>query len=240
MLDQNLVLRSLPPAVLERLKPRLSQHDFRPGQVLYATGDTIQSVCFPCSGAVSLVLEMANGQMVETALVGRDSVIGGGIALDGREAMHKAVTQVAGAGYMLDASVARQIGRESEEFRTAIFGHEQLLLAQAQQSAACNATHDLGQRLARWLLRVRDVTGQDSFGLTQEFMAQMLGVQRTSVSVIAHAMQESGFIRYRRGQLTIEQPHALEHMACECYAAVRTRYRPMATLLPKTEPTRTW
>jgi CRP-like cAMP-binding protein len=167
---------------------------------------------------------MGSGQMIESALVGRDSVVGGGAALDDRDALHKAVIQVAGVAMVLGVDDARRIARDSEEFRTAIMRHEQLILAQAQQSAACNATHDLQQRLARWLLRVRDATGSHNIALTQEYMADMLGVQRTSVSVVAHALQEAGLIRYRRGHVSIERSQALEAKACECYAAVRNRY----------------
>ena len=108
-------------------------------------------------------------------------MVGAGAALDDRDAVYKAIVQVAGNGYALDVDFARHIARDSEEFRSTIIRHEYLVLAQAQQSAACNATHNLSERLARWLLRVRDVTGSDSFVLTQEYIAEMLGVGRTSV-----------------------------------------------------------
>src|SRR5262249_20221735 len=119
---------------------------------------------------------------------------------------------------------ARQIARESEEFRTAIIRHEQLILMQAQQSAACNAVHHLNQRLARWLLRARDVTGSDSFGLTQEFLAEMLGVRRTSVTLVEQELQQSGLVSYRRGSIKIENQDLLLHAACECYSTIRKNY----------------
>ena len=99
-----------------------------------------------------------------------------------------------------------------------------MILAQAQQSAACNATHNLQERLARWLLRVRDVTGSDRYELTQEFIAEMLGVGRTSVSVVAHQWQQAGLISYRRGHISIDNLDAMQDTACECYAAVKAQY----------------
>jgi CRP-like cAMP-binding protein len=203
MPDQNLFLRALPGGVLDKLKPRLRPRSFAAGHVLFAAGDKIDAVYFMRSGAVSLVLELTNGQMIESAMVGRDGVVAGGAALDDRDAMYKAIVQVSGDGLSVDVETVRQVARESEPFRTAIIRHEQLILAQAQQSAACNAAHNLEERLARWLLRVRDVTGSDTFELTQEFMAEMLGVRRTSVSIVAHAMQAAGLISYRRGHVSI-------------------------------------
>jgi CRP-like cAMP-binding protein len=227
----NLFLQGLPPTLANGLKLRSEYFDT--GQVLYATGDRVKAIHFPSSGAISLVTELASGQMVESAMVGCDSVVGAAAALNGQEAVHKAVVQVSGSGHALDIEAARQIARDSDEFRTAIERHEQLILAQAQQSAACNAAHGLHQRMARWLLRVRDVTGNDSFPLTQEYMAEMLGVQRTSVSVVAHALQQAGLIYYRRGQLRIERPQELQQQACECYAVIKQRYDAMASAVPQ-------
>jgi CRP-like cAMP-binding protein len=176
------------------------------------------------SGAVSLVTELASGQMIESGMVGRDSIVGGEIALDDRGATYRAIVQLAGAGVILDIDTARRVARDSEEFRRQLIRHEQAMLAQAQQLAACNAAHNLQQRLARWLLRARDVTGGDTLLLTQEYIAEMLGVARTSVTIVAHALQESGLISYHRGHLKIEKPELLENHACECYRAIKGRY----------------
>src|SRR3954469_18322969 len=145
MPDQNLLLRELPPLVLDKLKPRLRAHNFPAGQVLFTAGDKISNIYFMWSGAVSLVCELSDGQMIETAMVGYDSVVGGGAALDDGIAMHKAIVQIGGTGFTLDVDTARHVARESEEFRRTIIRHEQLILGQAQQSAACNATHTLNQ-----------------------------------------------------------------------------------------------
>lgn len=224
MPDQNLLLRDLPASVLDKLKPRLRAQNFVPGQVLFTAGDKVSNIYFPRSGAISLVCELSGGQMIETAMVGHDSVVGGGAALDDRDAMYKAIVQIGGAGYALDVDTARHVARESEEFCRTIMRHEQLILAQAQQSAACNASHTLNERLARWLLHTRDVLGSDTFMLTQEFMAEMLGVRRTSVSIVAHALQLAGSVTYRRGHIKIEKPEVLQQSACECYGTIRMRY----------------
>jgi CRP-like cAMP-binding protein len=224
MPDRNRVLRDLPDATLDALKPRLRTHNFAPGQVLFASGDQINNIYFMRAGAVSLVCELAGGQMVESAMIGNDSVVGGGAALDDHEAIYKAVVQIGGMGFALDVATARCIARESEDFRRALFRNEQLILAQAQQSAACNARHSLRKRFAKWLLRTRDVVGNDAFVLTQEYMAEMLGVRRTSMSIIAHALRQARMISYRRGEIRINNPEALRREACECYSNIRLRY----------------
>lgn len=224
MPDQNLLLQELPPLVLDQLKPRLRAQSFAAGQVLFSPGGKVSNIYFMRTGAISLVCELASGQMIETAMVGHDSVVGGGAALDDHDALCKAIVQIGGVGYALDVDTARHIARESEDFRKAIMRHEQLILAQAQQSAACNASHALNERLARWLLHTRDVLGADSFTLTQEFMAEMLGVRRTSVSIVAHALQVAGSVSYRRGHIKIDKPEVLQQSACECYGTIKMRY----------------
>jgi CRP-like cAMP-binding protein len=223
--EHNAFLAALPVNVLADLRPKLRPVKFNLGEVLFHSEDLIDRVYFLTSGAISLVTELSTGQMVESAMVGKDSIVGGGTSLDGREAVHKAVVQIAGGGFVVDVETVRRLARDHEEFRSAIMRHEQLVLLQAQQSAACNATHNLHERLARWLLRVRDVTGSDSFRLTQEFIAEMLGVRRTSVSLTAHAFQQAGIISYRRGHIKIEKVDMLREAACECYETVRHRYQ---------------
>lgn len=146
-------------------------------------------------------------------------------ALGSPDAFYQAIVQVDGAGYSLEVEAARRLVHDSEAFRTLIARNEQFILTQSQQSSACNALHNLEQRLARWLLRVRDATGSDTFKLTQDFMSEMLGVRRTSVSVVAGKFQQAGWISYVRGHVRLERPDALEHCACECYSAVRSQHR---------------
>jgi CRP-like cAMP-binding protein len=224
MLSDNAILRSLSGPVAEQVAPRLHRQALPAGHVLFAEGNKVASVYFPVAGAVSLVTELSSGDLIESAIVGRDGVVGAGATLDDRDAMYRAVVQIDSTGYSLDMDSARQFARESEPFRTALARNEQLILAQAQQAAACNAKHNLQQRLARWLLRVRDATGSDNFVLTQEFMAEMLGVRRSSLTLAAQSLQTAGLIHYRRGKITIARLELLQEAACECYSTVRERY----------------
>jgi CRP-like cAMP-binding protein len=139
-------------------------------------------------------------------------------------ALNTGIVQVAGEGSILDVETLRSLAERSAEFRTALMRHEQTLLAQAQQSAACNASHTIEARLSRWLLWTRDLSGSDALGLTQEFLAQMLGVRRTSVSLVANTLQNAGLIRYRRGRIEITDLDGLRAASCECYGRVKLHY----------------
>jgi len=175
-------------------------------------------------GAISLVTELADGDSVEVAMIGRDGIVGGSSALDDGTAGCGAFVQMQGMGFTLEIGAARKMARESEAFRDVLIRHEQLILAQAQQSAACNAKHELKTRIARWLLWARDVSGHDNLSVTQEQLAQLLGVRRTSVTMIAQSLQRAGVIAYRRGSLEVREPEALQTIACECYHTIKQRY----------------
>jgi CRP-like cAMP-binding protein len=160
-------------------------------------------------------------------MVGKDSVYGASAALDGI-ALNDAIVQIEGVCSALNVQELRTAADKSPTFRTTLIRHEQALFAQAIQAAGCNASHAIEARLARWLLRARDLQGSDSLGLTQEFLAQMLGVQRTSVSTVANSLQRAGLIRYSRGQVEILDPKGLEASSCECYSVVKERYARLA------------
>jgi len=221
---QNLILRNLPLEVFRQIEPDLHEQPFPAGKVLFMPGDKVRHLFFMTSGAVSLVTPLAAGDTIEFAIVGRDGLVGGMGALGSQDAPYQAIAEVDGRGYSLEAGAARRLAQDHEAFRSLIVRHEQFLLAQAQQSSACNAVHNLDQRLARWLLRVRDVTGSDTLRLTQDLMSEMLGVRRTSVSLVAGKFQQAGWISYVRGQVRLERPDALERCACECYRAVTNHY----------------
>jgi CRP-like cAMP-binding protein len=155
-------------------------------------------------------------------MVGRESLVGGLAALDSNISVSRAVMQIAGCASLVEVEQARRLADRSEKFRRILVRHEHLQLAQSQQSAACNAAHTLQARLSRWLLRCRDLTGSDELELTQEFVAEMLGVRRTSVSIVANTLQRAGFIRYRRGHIRVLDVTGLEESSCECYEAVKT------------------
>jgi len=217
----NQLLASLPAPDLDLLLPQLRFVDLPQETILFEAGDTISRIFFPHSGIVSLVVELGSGEMIEAAMIGREGVVGGLAALDSNVSVSQAIMQVAGAASAVDVDVVRRLAEQSNGFRTILIKHEQLLLAQSQQSAACNATHTLEARLSRWLLRCRDLIGGDDIALTQEFVAQMLGVRRTSVSIVANTLQQAGFIKYKRGQIRLLDVDGLRESACECYGAVK-------------------
>src|SRR4051795_7439754 len=144
--------------------------------------------------------------------------------MDGKVSLHKGIVQVAGAGTRITSDALRNLANEFEPLRTLLIRHEQVVFAQAQQSAGCNASHTVEARMCRWLLRIRDLTGSDEMELTQEFLAQMLGVRRTSVSLVANTLQQAGFIKYRRGHIQIVNVEGVQSGACECYDKVRANY----------------
>lgn len=221
-IPSNRLLTSLPAADFAALRPHLKPIELPQDTVLFEVGDTIDQVYFPHSGVVSLVVALASGDMIECAMIGRESAVGASAALGGLISLSKAIMQVGGSGSVLPADRLRRLSDTSPACRTALLRDEQLILIQAQQSAACNAAHTVEARLSRWLLRCRDVQGSEDLPLTQEFLAQMLGVRRTSVSVVANTLQEAGLIRYRRGHIRILDLDGLRKTACECYETVKS------------------
>jgi CRP-like cAMP-binding protein len=219
----NQLLASLPSADFELIRPHLRSIELTHQAVLVKAGEPLDLVYFPHAGIISLVMRLVEGTSVEAAMIGRDSVFGSSAALDGGIALNEAIIQMAGAASVLDVAQLRKAADQSGRFRTLLIRHEQALLAQALQSAACNASHTVEARLSRWLLRARDLSG-DTLPLTQEFLAQMLGVQRSSVSVVANTLQRAGLIRYSRGHINITDLPGLIESSCECYSTVKMHY----------------
>jgi CRP-like cAMP-binding protein len=221
--SQNLILASLPQNIFAAIEPRLARVSLNFADVVAEPGEPIRRVYFPITGVVSLVVDMTDGSIIETAMVGRDGVANATSALDGKVAMYRGIIQLAGEAVAIAPDDLRSLAREFEPLQSILIRHEQLLLAQAQQSAGCNASHTVEARMCRWLLRMRDLSGDD-LKLTQEFLAQMLGVRRTSVSVVAGTLQQAGFIRYRRGNIRLLDIDQLRDGACECYETVKGHY----------------
>jgi CRP-like cAMP-binding protein len=219
----NSVLASLRAVDFAVLQPHLKVIDLPQETILFEAGDLINQVYFPHIGVVSLVVELASGDIIEVAMIGRDSLVGASAVLDGPTSLCKAIVQIAGVASIIDVDRLRDFAEKNPAFRSTLANHERLVLAQAQQSAACNATHSVEARLSRWLLRSRDLQGNDKLRLTQEFLAQMLGVRRSSVSVVANALQQAGLIRYSRGHIDILDLSGLRITACECYATVKSQ-----------------
>jgi CRP-like cAMP-binding protein len=237
----NNILSALSDDVSSALRPHLSLVEFKHGAVLAETGAATKNIYFPHSGIISLVVELDVGDMIETAMVGKDGVVNASSALDGKVSLNKAIVQLAGVGSAIAADAMRKVADQYADFRALLVRHEQVLFAQVQQSAACNASHLVEARMCRWLLRTRDLAGSEDLTITQEFMAQMLGVRRSSLSVVANTLQKAGFIRYRRGHVRILDRAGLEEAACECYGVVKKHYerllRPENTSEYRTEST---
>ena len=166
---------------------------------------------------------MRSGEQIETAIIGNEGVVGGWVAIDSTNANTQSTVQIEGSAWQITAEKFVEIYKASDALRAATNRYQGVILFQAQQSAGCHAIHSIEARLCRWLLASQDMIGSDQVTLTQEFLSHMLGVQRTSVSLCAHTLQESGLIRYSRGRITIVDRAGLQDCACECYSAIRER-----------------
>jgi CRP-like cAMP-binding protein len=198
------------------------------GSVLVAAGERLEHVYFPSGGFISLVTSLEGGETLEVAMIGRDSFFGPMAALDNGRALNDAVVQLAGSAFMMEIEAFRAAAGLSPALRATVIEHEQALFAQALQSAPCCAFHTVEARMARWLLRASDISNSDSLPLTQEFLAQMLGTRRSSVSIVANTLQRAGLIRYARGNIEITDREGLTDSACECYGVIKAHYDRLA------------
>ena len=218
---ENELLTALSASDYLLLRPQLKQVALQQGDVLQAYGERIQHVLFPLGGMISILSVMQDGKAVETSVVGREGVLGAQCGLGISHAYSRAVVQIAGRAVRIAGAQFHKAMRESERMRDAVVRYSELRLAQTQQAAACNALHGAEARLSRWLLQSSDVIGADVVPLTQEFLSQMLGVRRTTVTAIARSLQETGMIHYSRGRIQISDRKRLESSACECYEVLR-------------------
>jgi CRP-like cAMP-binding protein len=221
---ENLLLHSLRGPALDVVRQHLRRVLLSPHSTVYDAGDLLTKAYFPEGGAISLVVVFAKGDTIEAAMVGRDGMLGGLSTLDPQRVSHRAIVQTEGAASVIEMETLRQIARQHDSVQSMIFRHERALFAQTQQLAACNASHSLESRLCRWLLRASDACGKRTLSTTQQCIAQMLGVKRTSVSLIAHTMQQAGLIRNRRSHVELINLNRLRECACECYAATARHY----------------
>jgi CRP-like cAMP-binding protein len=221
---KNLLLSQLGSDDFDRLEPYLKATPFKQHSVLFEAEQEIKHVYFPTSAVVSLVVTLGTGEMVEAAMVGSDGVVGASAALDGRISLSRGIIQLPGDIVVCSIDGLKSAALQSPTLLSLLIRHEQTVYAQAQQSAACFASHHVQARLCRWLLRARDLADSDTLIFTQEYLAEMLGVRRTSVTVVAHTLQSAGLIKYARGKIQILDAEALQDGACECYETVRRHY----------------
>jgi CRP-like cAMP-binding protein len=222
--SQNLLLASLSPGNLTLLRPHLKLMHVEQRKVLFEAGDEVQACYFPLTAIISLVIGLQNGETVESAMVGCDGVVSASSALDGKISLSKGVVQLAGEIMACPANALKAAAMQSPSLLSLLLRHEQTLFAQAQQSTACMANHNIESRLCRWLLRARDLARSDTLLFTQEYLAEMLGVRRTSVTTVAHTLQQAGMIQYARGKIHFLNVQAVQDTACECYEAIKTHH----------------
>ena len=231
---RNRLLAALPHDALSCLRPHLKPVSLSRGRVLCEADEPLERIYFVEVGAVSLVTVFENGTTAEMATVGSEGMVGIGILLGGEHALGRYVVPVSGFAHAIEASRLRSALRANPELRAACETYAQAFVAHLLQNVACNAAHRVEQRCARWLLMCADQTENDTFELTQEYLAEMLGVRRSTVTVVAGTLQQAGLIHYRRGAITILDRPGLEATVCECYRIVRNGYaRPLLDIVSR-------
>jgi CRP-like cAMP-binding protein len=220
-ISQNRLLAALPAEELGRLAPHLERVHLVFRETLFEPGAPIESMYFPLNGVISTLVVMKDGSAIEVGIVGKDGATDISAVLGDDISSHRGIVQLAGSAVKLSAVVLREELRRDAELRSVLLRYCRFTLAHATQSAACNRLHSLEQRSARWLLSMRDRVEADTFPITHEFLALMLGVRRAGVTVAAQALQQAGRVRYARGRLTILDGDGLEADACECHHALR-------------------
>jgi CRP-like cAMP-binding protein len=218
----NHLLAALSPAVRERLYPLLQLVPMPLGEVLYESGNVLRHVYFPTDSIVSLLYVMEDGASAEIAVVGNEGVIGIALFMGGETTPSRAVVQSAGHAYRLIGQRLKDEFHRNGELQFLLLRYTQSLITQMTQTAVCNRHHSVDQQLCRWLLLSLDRLSSNQLTMTQELIADMLGVRREGVTEAAGKLQKLGIIRYARGQITVLDRAQLEHLSCECYAVVKT------------------
>jgi CRP-like cAMP-binding protein len=223
-LKRNRLLASLPPEEWKRWAPLLERVDMPLGQVLYEPGATLGYVYFPLTAIVSLLYVMENGASAEIAVVGNEGIVGVSLFMGGESTPSRAVVQSAGEGCRLKASSMKSEFNKAGPVLHLLLRYTQALITQMAQTAVCNRHHSLDQQLCRWLLLSLDRLQGHELVMTQELIANMLGVRREGVTEGALKLQKSGLIKYSRGHILVLDRKGLEARTCECYAVVRREY----------------
>ncbi|MEH2284519.1 MAG: Crp/Fnr family transcriptional regulator [Nostoc sp.] len=220
----NRLLAALSASDYERLVPHLKFVSLPTRQVIYEPGEPITHVYFPQNAVVSIVTIMEDGSTVEVGIVSNEGMVGIPVILGGNTTTTKAFVQVAGAGMQMDADVLRTEFNQGGAIQKLLLRYVRAIYTELTQGCACNRLHTLEERLARWLLTVSDRLKSEDFPLTQEFIAQMLGVRRSGVTVAASTLSRAGMIRYQRGQISILNRENLEATSCECYRVIQGEF----------------
>ena len=223
-LVQNRLLAALPAEEYQRLLPQMQPVTFTLGEVVYEFGGQLEFVYFPTSSIVSLLYTMENGTSAEMGLTGNDGVVGIALFMGGGTMPNRAVVQSAGDALRMSASVLHTEFVRGGAFQRLLLRYTQALITQVSQTAVCNRLHSVEQQLCRWLLLSHDRINTDELIMTQELIADMLGVRREGVTLAAGRLQEGGAIKYVRGRIKIIDRKKLEDTVCECYQVVKTEF----------------
>jgi CRP-like cAMP-binding protein len=229
---QNDLLAALSAAELKRLRPHLELVEMSLGEVVYESGRHIDHVYFPTTSIVSLLYVLENGASAEIAVVGREGVVGISIFMGGETTPSRAVVQSAGEAYRLPAQMVKAEFTRGGGMQHLMLRYTQSLITQMAQTAVCNRHHSVDQQLCRWLLLSLDRLAVPEITMTQELIANMLGVRREGVTEAAGKLQKAGVISYRRGRIKVLDRPKLEAMACECYEVVRRETERLLPLAP--------
>ena len=219
--EQNHLLGALPPEVRARLFPQLELVEMPLGRVLYESGDTLRHVYFPTNAIVSLLYVMENGASAEISVVGNEGIIGVALFMGGESTPSRAIVQSAGFAYRMPGQRLKDEFNRHGELLHLMLRYTQSLLTQMAQTAVCNRHHSIDQQLCRWLLLSLDRLDSNELVMTQEMIANMLGVRREGVTESAGKLQKLGVIEYSRGRIKVLNRPKLEELCCECYSVVR-------------------
>jgi len=230
------LLAALPDAGLRRLLPQLEGVALPRGHVLYESGSKMSHVFFPTTALVSLLNDLEDGTSAETAIVGNEGIVGIAVFMGGESRIGRAVVLGAGHGFRLGAQALKDEFQRSSPLMDVLLRYTQALITQVAQTAVCNRRHSLDQQLCRWLLLSLDRLPGDDIGMTQQVIANMLGVRREGVTEAALELQKLGLIHYARGHIEVLDRAGLEERACECYAVVKNEYDRLLTDRVTTKP----
>jgi CRP-like cAMP-binding protein len=221
---QNHLLRALPPAEWERLSPHLELVEMALGHVLYESGSVLRHVYFPTTSIVSMLYVMESGSSAEIAVVGNEGIVGVALFMGGETTPSRALVQSAGHAFRLKGQILKDEFHRAGALQHLLLRYTQALLTQMAQTAVCNRHHSVDQQLRRWLLLSLDRLSTNSLSMTQELIANMLGVRREGVTEAAGKLQLAGIIHYSRGHITVLDRARLESECCECYQVVKSEF----------------
>jgi CRP-like cAMP-binding protein len=219
---ENRLLAALPTEEYQRLLPHIEFVTLTAKQVLHIPGEPVEYVYFPCTGIVSLVNILENGTTIELSLVGNEGMVGIQAFLGDNTMPHQAMSQVSGRSGRIPVLPFKTECDRKETLHNLLLRYTRFLLIETAQGTACNSIHTIDSRLARWLLAASDRLQSNELALTQDLIAQMLGIRRAGVTVAAGTFQQAGMIRYHRGEITILNRDSLKAIACECYQLIKT------------------